>query len=142
MKSIHQSSIKGQSLVELALLLPVLLLLTVVTLDLGRAIYYYSAVYNAAKEGARYGIINPDDVTGIVNAAEKLTVGLDSVNVAVCECGGTNACILENACPAGYTDIIRVKVSYNFQLITPLADIVTGSDHIPLASISYVAIER
>jgi len=141
---IYQSALKGQSLVEMALLLPVLLLLAVVTFDLGRAVYYYSAVYNAAKEGARFGIISPENTTGIIDAAKRLTVGLDqpNVNVGVCECGGTNACLLENACPEGYKDIIRVKVSYNFQLITPLANVITGRDHLTLSSVSYMAIER
>ncbi len=42
----------GQSLVEFAILLPVFLLIVVVIFDLGRAVYYYSVIFNAAREGA------------------------------------------------------------------------------------------
>lgn len=144
MISRHHTSKNGQSLVEMALLLPVLLLITVVTLDIGRAIYYYSAVYNAAREGARAGIIDPVDYNEIDVAAEKLTVGLDQsqLDIMACECGITGEHGCGNACPEGYKDIIRVKVSYNFILITPLANVVTGTDHLTLSSISYMAIER
>lgn len=41
----------GQSLVEFAIVLPVLLLLVVMIFDLGRAVYYSSAIHNAAREG-------------------------------------------------------------------------------------------
>jgi hypothetical protein len=143
MISKYRSSIKGQSLVDMALLLPVLLMLAIVTFDIGRIIYFYCAVYNASKEGARYGIINPDDISGIVNVAMEFTAGLDpsDVSISVCKCGGTNACLLDNACPVGYKNIIRVKVSYNFQLITPLANVITAKDHVSLTSISYMAIK-
>lgn len=46
----HRS--RGQSLVELALILPVLLLLLVTALDLGRLLYSQVTITNAAKEGA------------------------------------------------------------------------------------------
>ena len=52
---------RGQSLVEIAILLPLLLLIFMLMLDLGRAVYYYSVIHNAAREGARYGVIHPDD---------------------------------------------------------------------------------
>jgi len=132
----------GQSLVELALLLPVFLLLVVVTLDLGRGIYYYSVVYNAAREGARYGIINPQDTVGIVDTAKKLAVGLDQdqLNVIPCECG--KPCAFVNPCPSFTTNMIFVRVSYNFLLVTPLANLVTGVDEFPLESTSRMVIER
>lgn len=46
----------GQSLVETALMLPILLLLLVGIVDFGRAFYAYIAVTNAAREGARYAV--------------------------------------------------------------------------------------
>jgi hypothetical protein len=142
MKITHPSHKNGQSLVEMALLLPILLLLSVVTLDLGRGIYYYSTIYNAAREGARYGIIHPDDTVGIINAAEQLTVGLnkDQLYVGSCECNKN--CVYENSSPANYKNIIRVKVSYNFELVTPLANIFTSGGLIPMYSTSMMAIER
>lgn len=48
----------GQSLVETALVIPVLAFLTFGLLDFGRAYYFQVAVTNAAREGSRTGILN------------------------------------------------------------------------------------
>jgi hypothetical protein len=48
----------GQSLVEMAMVLPVLALLTFGLLDFGRAYYFQVSITNAAREGARVGILN------------------------------------------------------------------------------------
>jgi Flp pilus assembly protein TadG len=48
----------GQSLVETAIALPLLALLTFGLLDFGRAYYFQVAVTNAAREGSRSGILN------------------------------------------------------------------------------------
>ena len=48
----------GQSLVEMAMVLPVLALLTFGLVDFGRAYYFQVAITNAAREGARTGIVN------------------------------------------------------------------------------------
>ena len=58
---------RGQSLVEFALLSPILLLLAAGMLDLGRAYYYEVASIDAARDAARYGIglsRNPADQPG------------------------------------------------------------------------------
>jgi hypothetical protein len=44
----------GQAVVEFALILPLLALLTVGIVDLGRVFYTYEALANAAREGARF----------------------------------------------------------------------------------------
>jgi Flp pilus assembly protein TadG len=48
----------GQSLVETALVLPLLAFLTFGLLDFGRAYYFQVSVTNSAREGARTGILN------------------------------------------------------------------------------------
>ena len=48
----------GQSLVEMALVLPMLAVLTFGLLDFGRAYYYQVSITNAAREGARTAILN------------------------------------------------------------------------------------
>lgn len=47
---------RGQALTEFALVAPLLLLLTFAIIDLGRAVYAYSAISLAANEGARLAI--------------------------------------------------------------------------------------
>src|SRR6516165_4253834 len=46
---------RGQSLVELAISLPVLVLLFLAAADFGRLFYMWIAVNNAARAGAQYG---------------------------------------------------------------------------------------
>ncbi len=49
---------RGQSLVEFALVLPVFLLMVFGIIDLGRVIWAYDNLANAAREGARYASVH------------------------------------------------------------------------------------
>jgi Flp pilus assembly protein TadG len=63
---------RGQSLVEFALALPLLVLLVAIAADVGRAFTAYIELGNMAREGARYGAISPAtavDSAGIRTAA-------------------------------------------------------------------------
>ncbi len=73
----------GQSLAEFALTLLVLALVVLGLMDFSRAMLAHSTVANAAREGARYASIHPDDTANIRQAALALTVGLDNVSVDV-----------------------------------------------------------
>lgn len=50
----------GQSLIEFALLLPLLMLLIMGLFDIGRAVFYYSILNTAVREGTRYAIVQSD----------------------------------------------------------------------------------
>jgi hypothetical protein len=118
----------GQSINEFALIIFILLVIFILILDLGRAVYYYSAVYNSAREGARYGSIDPDNTTAIENRVRDYTVGLDSDELTIT--------IL-------YPDdeTIQVVVSYEFQAVTPLVYVFSGSNIITLNSQATMYIE-
>lgn len=57
-------SIRAQAMVEFALVLPILLLLIVGLLEVGRAIFMYSAIFSAAREGVRYGSASGNNLAG------------------------------------------------------------------------------
>ena len=80
---------KGQAAAELALVLPVLLLILFGCIDLGRVFASWMTLTNAAREGARFGSMHPLDVPGIRNAAlaEATAGGLTGVSVAVSTAG-------------------------------------------------------
>lgn len=64
----------GQTLLELALLLPIFLVLLMGMFDLGRYMYIYILVGNAARAGAAYGaqsLAQSADTTGIQTAAQN-----------------------------------------------------------------------
>ncbi len=56
---------KGQSMVELALTITILMILLAGVIDMGRAFFTYMAMRDAAQEGAAYGSVNPFDEAGI-----------------------------------------------------------------------------
>ena len=65
---------RGQSLVETAVVLPILLLLVAAIVDFGRAFDVYIVLTNAAREGARWGSVNPQ-----LSEAEVAQIVIDDV---------------------------------------------------------------
>jgi len=77
---------EGQSLAELALTLPILLIILLGVVDFGRVFYDYVTITNASREGARYGSMYPlstDEIKSRVQqeAAGTLTISDDDITV-------------------------------------------------------------
>jgi Flp pilus assembly protein TadG len=74
----------GQALVEFALVAPILLLLVLGIVDFGRAFYTYHVMVDAAREGARVGVIAKPSTTADTVAYRINTLlhgaGLDTTN--------------------------------------------------------------
>ncbi len=100
---------KGQSLVETALVLPLLLLLLAVAVDCGRAFRAYVIITNAAREGVRAASRFPDNSdlieAAVVGEAPDSGVALDGSSVVIDGLGGQPG------------DTIRVTVSYELATI-------------------------
>jgi Flp pilus assembly protein TadG len=81
----RRGSESGQDAVEFALIISILVLILMAIFDLGRATYYISALHNAAREGARYASVFPDDVVGIEAVVDTMAVAMppDEVMVSV-----------------------------------------------------------
>src|SRR5690242_1109390 len=75
---------RGQALMEFALVIPIFLLIVVALFDLGRAVFSYNTLTNAAREGARFAIVNQYQPY-IVQRAKSQTaiVELDDPSVSV-----------------------------------------------------------
>ncbi len=117
--SIIPRSERGQSAVELAVALPVLVLILMGTLDFGRAFYAYINITNAAREGAQYGTGFPTNTTGITTRVNNefgcTGGGCVTVNI-ICLDYYTNSQI--DCSSAHIGDRIRVTVNYNFNFLT------------------------
>ena len=76
---------KGQSLVELALLMPFLLVLIIGALEFGRLFYTKIVITNAAREGAYYLSLNPTDFASGTAAAqaEAGNSGIPDITVTI-----------------------------------------------------------
>lgn len=75
----------GSSFVELAILLPLFLLLILGTVDIGRGFSHYIGLTTAAREGARWITLNPEDANGAYRRIfqEAGRVGLTSDEMLV-----------------------------------------------------------
>jgi len=67
----------GQALAEFAIILVVLMLLLLGIVDLSRAVYVRSVVANAAREGARYAIVQPRTLSQDAIASATTSVVVD-----------------------------------------------------------------
>jgi len=75
---------RGQALAEFALILPLFLLVMVAIFDLGRAIFAFNTLTNAAREGARLAIVNQYKPDIIQRAKDETAiVELNAPNVDV-----------------------------------------------------------
>ena len=126
---------RGQSLVEFAILLPILMVLFVGVLDLGRMFHAYLTIQNASREGARYGSDYPTATTAIRQhvAAEAASSGITitdaMIPVPAIQNDGTFRDPPTNAQP---NQSITVQVNYPFTLITTY--LLTGLQTIQLSA--------
>jgi hypothetical protein len=74
-------------LIELALALPLLLLLLLGTIDLGRLYADYTDLKGAVREGAGYGAYHPKDTAGI--RARVINHGVPSGTSVAVNCAGS-----------------------------------------------------
>lgn len=113
----------GQSMIEFALILPVMVLIIAGIFDLGRAFYSFITITNAAREGARYGSLNPDYMAGVCQATndELQSSGIPLVDshginyfTITVSCASTMTCPVSTAIGCTENSPITVKVSYNY----------------------------
>lgn len=136
MRNKHRQHERGQSLVETAIILPILIILLGGVVDIGRAFIFLVGVENAAGEGALYAAVNPacltddhaddicqndESVTGrIIQEGEPfVTLTADMITITVDDgVGGSEI-------TAGSTVYVDVEFSYN--PLTPLGFLLWGS---------------
>jgi Flp pilus assembly protein TadG len=113
----------GQTVLEFALTLMLMVPLVFGFLDFSRAIYARSVVQWAAQAGARAAIASEAEsaeLLAIVNAAvEERLVGLDPEKVDV----GVDVSV---------PDTVQVDVTYQFEFIVPFMDRLGGDPDLPI----------
>ena len=138
----------GQSLVEMAISLIAILTLLAGAVDFGIALFSYVSIRDAAQEGALYASvsIDPDDVPAIVSGTEgrvfssssspvDLTNDATVITTIITTSGevlAASATALQ-ACE-GNGSLVRVDVSYDYQLIMPILPDILGVTEIPLTA--------
>lgn len=117
---------RGQSIVEFALVVPLLLVFLLVAADFGRALTAYMTVSSSASEGASFGSRSPENAANVnaIRQAALNEVGADQqiwgVAPAVFPTTGTDA--------QNY-QFVEVRVTYTF---TPLFSVWPIPNSVPM----------
>jgi hypothetical protein len=119
----------GNAAVELALILPILIVLLAGLIDFGRAYFTAMELENAARAGAQYGLLNGStDLAGVENTVRGATDVPDedlTVNtLSFCRCpdGSVQACSGGDCGGFSPGTYISISASTGFVPIFPFAD--------------------
>jgi Flp pilus assembly protein TadG len=117
----RSSECDGSSLVEVALVIPICLLLFAGAVDIGQAFYVLTQVAAAAHAGAVYGVENPGDISGMESAAKGGSESIANLSASVtygCECSdGSSAsvsCTDTPSCTYNYVNYVDVVASATY----------------------------
>jgi len=136
---------RGQALVEFALVLPIFLLVMVALFDLGRAVFAYNTLTNAAREGARIAIVNQYKPTIVARAkAQTAIVELNDPSVQVdfyqVNADGTPNTSSQCALVAvGCLAVVSFEATY--QPITPLIGNIVFKNGVTFTARSVLSVE-
>jgi Flp pilus assembly protein TadG len=104
---------RGQATIEFALVVPIFLVMLFALFEFGRGLVEYTSISNAAREGARAGIVPGKTVTDITSAARNTTVTagtLPAVTITAFRSGTA----LADPMTRTSGDTIQVQVTHTF----------------------------
>jgi Flp pilus assembly protein TadG len=136
---------RGQSLVEFSLVLIPFLFILMGVVDLGRGIYVYNSVSQAAREIARSASVHACNSAGCTdvasspetNAVKQTQIGLiPGLTASGITASCTDESDVAGDCRLGH--YIKVTVSVPFSVLTPLLNMVAPST---MSSTSHVQIQ-
>jgi Flp pilus assembly protein TadG len=115
---------KGQALVEMALVLPILILIVFGITEFGRIFNAKIIVINASREGARYAAVNGTAVTDtqITDKVKNSAPSLDPLKMTV------NVNPVQGARTRGAA--VAVAVYYPVEIVAPVISVFTGNPYI------------
>lgn len=114
-RAVNLKNCSGQSLTEFALMLPLLIVVLLGVLEVAHIYQAYVTITNAAREGARYGITDPTDTSGIKSrtmqeASSEIVLNADDISISCPDATGGNCA---NA-TTGTRITITVRYVYDF----------------------------
>lgn len=125
----------GQDLIEYALVLPLLLLVMLGIMEFGILFWNYNTIANAAREGARAGIIPGATPEQVRERALDSLAGLNPDLLDTTE--GVNPTNINGIVFDTDANTIEVKVVYNTRLITaPMLSVVDDGGAITLRAVA------
>jgi Flp pilus assembly protein TadG len=124
---------RGQSVVEFALIVPLLLFLMLGVVDFGRGVGAYVALSHAAREGARAGIYTAatdSEIRNTVKAQAGLLGNVPDENIIISP---------NSPCQSG--DTLQVVVNHEFSAVTPLFNVFWDGDTLTMTAVARMKVE-
>jgi Flp pilus assembly protein TadG len=127
---------RGAALIETAITIPIVLLITVGLFEFGRAYQTWQVLTNAAREGARVAVLADTTDAQIQTTVENYLTGgrLDKTLATV---------VLDRTMPMGSNTASRIEVNYQFDfaVLNPVAKLVvsdteTGSNPLVMQAVA------
>jgi Flp pilus assembly protein TadG len=117
---------RGVALIETALTLPLLLLVTIGAVEFGRAYQTWQVLTNAAREGARLAVL-PD----ITDAAVQARVTAYMVAGQLGNPGGATITVTRNTpLGTGTASTVLLEYPFNFIVLQPVAQLVVNGSNV------------
>ncbi len=133
---------RGQTLVEMALILPIFLLILMGIFDFGRAVYAYNTVANAARQAVRLAIVDqePSKIQDLA-AQHASSLGIDPSTVTIRFVNPDRS----SGPPCDVTPVlngclVEVTVPYTYTAATPIIGNIVGN--INISATSRLPVER
>ena len=120
---------KGQALVEMAIILPVLVALVFGMMDFARVLNGYLATTEASREGARAAALRGTDAE-VVLAVNKAAPTLEPSKLTIVTVPATRV----------RGDAVTVTVTYDIEIITPLVNTML-TNPLPITSQTVMRVE-
>ena len=148
-RKVNKDSEKGAAALEFAIIVPVLLLLVLGLMDIGRLLLVNMSLLSAAQQGARVSAMTASSVTGsttLISSAVSNSVpnGIISLsllgNTATCTSGALSSCVLPGIvtkCAGTNSGTTTVSASISFYWLTPIDLIWRFADSTRGASTDY-----
>jgi Flp pilus assembly protein TadG len=125
--------------------IPIFLLLFVALFDVGRAVFSYNTLTNAAREGARIAIVN-QDVASIVSRAEGqsaiVELNVPNVTVNFYQVAADGSPDISNVCnPPAVGCLAVVTFEATYQPITPIISNILFKNGVTFTAKSVLPVE-
>lgn len=123
---------KGQSMVEMALVLPLLLLLMFGIIEGGRLFSSYVELQNHARDGARFASIKSgelDTSAKIIDWRDDILIPRIEANLLLLDPANLNVALTKSS--VGTTDEwMEVTLTYSLELVTPFIGDILATDQV------------
>jgi Flp pilus assembly protein TadG len=110
---------RAQGVVEMALVMPIFILLVMGVVDFGMGMRAYVTVNNSSREGARYAIVCPSTLDD-----DLIKSRVASYSNGLVTTGNVNVTWQSQRCKSG--ESVKVAATTNYQFITPLGAFLPG----------------